>query len=59
MINVNDLAAPADGLTELATLGGDSDPSGMIRSTPQGLTGGVAAAHRFVGHSPRLRSGIS
>ena len=59
MINVNDLAAPADGLTELATLGGDSDPSGMIRSTPQGLTGGMAAAHRFVGHSPRLTSAIS
>jgi hypothetical protein len=59
LINVNDLGAPAEGLTELATLGGDSDPSGMIRSTPQGLTGGVAAAHRFVGHSPRLRSGIS
>ena len=59
MINVNDLAAPADGLTELATLGGDSHPSGMIRSTPQGLTGGMAAAHSFVGHSPRLRSGVS
>ena len=59
MINVNDLAAPADGLTELATLGGDSHPSGMIRSTPQGLTGGMAAAHRLVGHSPRLTSAIS
>jgi hypothetical protein len=59
LINVNDLAAPADGLTELATLGGDSDPSGMIRSTPQGLTGGMAGAHRFVGHFPRLRSAIS
>ena len=56
---MNDLAAPADGLTELATLGGDSDPSGMIRSTPQGLTGGMAAAHSFVGHSPRLRNGVS
>ena len=59
MINVNDLAAPADELTELAALGGDPDPSGMIRSTPQELTGGMAGAHRFVGHSPRLRSAIS
>jgi hypothetical protein len=59
LINVNDLAAPADRLTELATLGGGCGPSGMIRSTPQGLTGGIAGAHRFVGHFPRLRSAIS
>ena len=56
---MNDLAAPADGLTELATLGGDSDPSGMIRCAPQRLTGGVAGAQRFVGHFPRLRIAIS
>jgi hypothetical protein len=48
-----------DELTDLATLGGDSDSSGMIVSAPQGLTGDMAGAHRFVGHSPRLRSGIS
>jgi hypothetical protein len=48
-----------DGLTEMAACGDVSDPTGMIHSTPQGLTGGMAGAHRFVGHVPRLRSAIS
>ncbi len=59
MINVKIVDDAANGLTDLATLGGDSDPSGMIGSAPQGLTGGMAGTHRFVGHFPRLRITIS
>ena len=59
MIKLNIVDDAANGLTDLAALGGDFDSSAMIGSAPQGLTGGMAAAHRFVVHSPRLRSCIS
>ena len=59
MINVNIVDDAANGLTDLAALGGDSDSSAMIGSAPQGLSGGMPGAHRFVGHFPRPRITIS
>jgi hypothetical protein len=59
VINVNIVDDAANGLTDLAALAGDSDPSAMIGSAPEGLTGGMAGAHRFVGHFPRPRITIS
>jgi hypothetical protein len=35
--NLNNIDDAANGLTDLATLGGASDPSGMIGSAPQGI----------------------
>ena len=59
MINVNNVDDAANGLTDLAALGGDFDSSAMIGSAPQGLSGGMPGAHRFVGHFPRPRITIS
>jgi hypothetical protein len=58
-IDVNDIDRAVEELTELAALGNDSDPSGMIRSTRHGLTGSGVGAETSIEHFPGLRRAIS